>query len=125
MGWLINAVYPTKACPRFAYGRPTGELPRSLLPPLSYEIEGNRNGAKLGSGSGHFSFDRQPNAHDRNRASRLLNVLEQLSQLLPRVKHAGLYGGGRDAENFHAFDDRLLMIVDEVDDLPMLRRQSV
>jgi hypothetical protein len=51
----------------------------------------------------------------------LLCLLDQLSQLLAGIKHAGLHGGGRDAEYLRAFIHRHLMVVDEVDDLPMFQ----
>src|SRR5262245_54804311 len=47
----------------------------------------------------------------------------QLSQLPARIKHAGLHSGGRNAENPHALRDRLLVIVNKVDDLSMLGRE--
>ena len=49
------------------------------------------------------------------------SVLNQLGQFLPRVEHAGLHGGGGDAEDCRALLDRLLVIVNEVDDFPMFQ----
>jgi hypothetical protein len=49
------------------------------------------------------------------------SVLDQLGQFLPRVEHAGLHGGGGDAEDCRALLDRLLVIVNEVDDFPMFQ----
>ena len=43
--------------------------------------------------------------------------LDQVRQLLAGVKHAGLHGRGRDAKDERAIIDRLLVIVDQVDDL--------
>ena len=43
--------------------------------------------------------------------------LDQLRQLLAGVKHAGLHGRGRDAKDERAIIDRLLVIVDQVDNL--------
>src|SRR5437879_12957789 len=54
---------------------------------------------------------------------RRLNVSDQLSQLSARVEHAGLHGGGGDADDLRALGDRSLVIVHEVDDLSMLMRQ--
>ena len=48
---------------------------------------------------------------------------DPLSELLAGIKHAGLHGGGRDAEYLRAFIHRHLMVVDEVDDFPMFERQ--
>jgi hypothetical protein len=46
-----------------------------------------------------------------------LRLLDQCSQFFSTVEQAGLHGGGRDGENLRALLDRLLVIVDEVDDL--------
>jgi hypothetical protein len=47
-------------------------------------------------------------------------LLDQLGQFLARIEHAGLHGCGRDTENLRTFTDRLLVVIDEIDDLPML-----
>src|SRR5262245_61841746 len=53
----------------------------------------------------------------------VLKVLDRLSQFLSRVEHTGLHSGGRNAENLRALRDRLLVIVNKVDDLSMLGRE--
>ena len=50
------------------------------------------------------------------------SVLDQLGQFLPRVEHPGLHGCSRDAEDLRALINRLLMVVNEVDDFPMFQR---
>ena len=53
----------------------------------------------------------------------LLGSLHQLSQLLAGIKHAGLHRGGRDAENLCGVVHRLLVIIDEVDNLAVFGRE--
>src|SRR3954454_22845721 len=50
-------------------------------------------------------------------------LLEQVSHLAPRVEHAGLDGRGRHPDDLRDFVDRLLVIVDEVDDFAVRRRK--
>src|ERR1700752_5092189 len=52
-------------------------------------------------------------------------LLEELSQLLPRVEHARFHCIRRDSDDLGRFLDRLLVIVHEIDDFPMLRRQAI
>ena len=49
--------------------------------------------------------------------------LHQLGELLAGIKHAGLHGGGRDAENLRGVVNRLLVIIDEVDNLTVFARE--
>jgi hypothetical protein len=53
---------------------------------------------------------------------RLCRLLHQLGELLAGIKHAGLHGGGRDAENLRGVVNRLLVIIDEVDNLAVFAR---
>jgi hypothetical protein len=46
-----------------------------------------------------------------------LNLVDQLSQLLAGIKHAGLHGGAGNAEDVCGVLHRLLVIIDEVNDL--------
>jgi hypothetical protein len=48
--------------------------------------------------------------------------LDQLRQLLAGVKYAGLHGRGRDAKDERAIIDRLLLLVDQVDNLAVIGR---
>ena len=50
-------------------------------------------------------------------------LLQELRHLLARVEHARFHGRLRDADDLGDFLHRLLVVVDEVDDLPVLRRQ--
>ena len=51
------------------------------------------------------------------------SVLDQLGQFLPRIEHARLHRRSRNTEDVRALINRLLMVVNEVDDFPMFRRQ--
>jgi hypothetical protein len=53
----------------------------------------------------------------------MLRLLDQCGQFLSSIEQAGLNGGGRDGENLRALLNRLLVIVDEVDDLAVIGRQ--
>src|SRR4051812_46000375 len=50
-------------------------------------------------------------------------AFEQLGQTLARVEHAGLYGILGDADDLCDLGDCFLLIVDEIDDVPMFARQ--
>jgi hypothetical protein len=50
---------------------------------------------------------------------------DKLRQLPPRVEHARLHSGFLDANYLGNFRDRLAVIVHEVDDLAVLRRQAI
>src|SRR5665213_940614 len=49
--------------------------------------------------------------------------LQQLGHVLARIKRARLYGVLGYADDFSHLFHRLLVVVDEIDDLPMLRRK--
>src|SRR5436309_1068946 len=50
--------------------------------------------------------------------------LEQLCQLLPRVEHARLHCVFGDSDDLGHLFHRFVVVVDQIDDLPMLRRKS-
>ena len=50
-------------------------------------------------------------------------LLDQLGQLLAAIEHVGLHGRGRNAKDGRAIIDRLLVVVDEVDDLAVIGRE--
>ena len=50
--------------------------------------------------------------------------VQQLCQLLARIEHARLHGILRDADDLCDFFHRLLVVVDEIDDLPMFGRKA-
>jgi hypothetical protein len=62
--------------------------------------------------------DVSPGQHSRPR----LRPLGHLRQFLAGVEHS-LHGAGRDGENLRAFLDRLLVTVNEVDDLAVVGRK--
>ena len=49
---------------------------------------------------------------------------DQLGQFLSGIEHTCFYSRGWYIENVRYFADRLLVVIDQVDDLTMLRRQS-
>src|SRR5437667_1037151 len=49
---------------------------------------------------------------------------EQLCQSLARIEHARLHGVLRDADDLRHLFDRLVVVVDQIDDLPMVCRKS-
>src|SRR5438045_9131867 len=54
-----------------------------------------------------------------------LNLVDQLSQLLAGIKHAGLHGGGGNAEDVSGVLHRLLVIIGKVNDLVVLGGELV
>jgi hypothetical protein len=50
--------------------------------------------------------------------------LDQLSELLAGIKHAGLHRAGGDAEDERTILDGPLVVVDQINDFAMIRRQS-
>ena len=54
--------------------------------------------------------------------AQLLQVHNQLRQLLARVEHARLHRGLVDADNLGDLLDRFAVIINEVDDVAVLRR---
>src|SRR5262245_27765992 len=62
-------------------------------------------------------------SRSRTERHRLSTALDQPRQLPTRIEHASLHGGGRDTQNLRAFIDRLVVIVDQLDDLSMFGRQ--
>jgi Tripartite tricarboxylate transporter family receptor len=53
-----------------------------------------------------------------------LSPVDQLGQFLSGIEHTCFYSRGWHVENVRYFVDRLLVVIDQVDDLTMLRRQS-
>src|SRR5262245_222670 len=67
--------------------------------------------------------DRSLVSRARNSATDLSTALDQLGQLSTRIEHARLHSRGKDSQYRRAFVDRLLVIVDQLDDLSMFGRQ--
>src|SRR5258708_832102 len=51
--------------------------------------------------------------------------LQELGELLARIEHAGLYRSLRDADDLSHLFHRLLVVVDEIDDLAMFHGQRL
>src|SRR6266516_2288267 len=54
----------------------------------------------------------------------VLSSVDQLGQFLSSIEHTCFYSRGWHVENLRHFVDRLLVVIDQVDDLTMLDRQS-
>src|SRR2546428_4888097 len=50
-------------------------------------------------------------------------VLEKIGHLAARIEHPRLHSRGRNTDDFRNLVDRLLMVVNEIDDLPVRRRK--
>src|SRR5262249_37771762 len=119
-GHPVRAVGCTWRLYRFDVTLVTGELFRLVSPIVSivslssFTAGGRRRGSRpsnwnrLSSSSGEGV---DPGA------------FEQIGQLLAGIKHARLHGALRNADDLADFFHRLLMVVDEIDDLAMRWRK--
>src|SRR3954470_9506551 len=96
--------------------------------PQSYRADGTGSHSKLTSAQSYRRIlvtEGAPptRATVKRNFCNISGSLHVLSQLLAGVKHAGLHRGDRDVEDQRAVLDRILVVVDEVKNLPMIGRE--
>src|SRR6516162_5603584 len=71
----------------------------------------------------HAGLYRPAARRDRRQVQAAI-MTDQFGQFLSSIEHTRFYSRGWHVENVRYFVDRLLVVIDQVDDLTMLSRQS-